>query len=311
MRRFLSLLISSLLLAISLLVAPQASWAYPFWAQQNYDNPREATGKIVCANCHLAKKLTQVEVPQAVMPNTVFKAVVKIPYDTAVQQVAADGSRSGLNVGAVVMLPDGFVIAPQDRLTEELKEETKGIYYTQYSDSQPNILLVGPLPGDEHREIVFPILSPDPASDSSIHFGKYQLHIGGNRGRGQVYPTGEKSNNGVFNASVSGHVSAISSNDKGGSTVSISAADGSSVETRLNALAAAGHPVIELNLNDPIDLGGEFMRWEIATAIAGVVLGINPFDEPNVTESKNNTVAVLGELAAAGRLPELTPKAVD
>lgn len=93
------------------------------------------------------------------MPNTVFKAVVKIPYDTAVQQVAADGSRSGLNVGAVVMLPDGFVIAPQDRLTEELKEETKGVYYTQYSDSQPNILLVGPLPGDEHREIVFPILS--------------------------------------------------------------------------------------------------------------------------------------------------------
>jgi hypothetical protein len=89
------------------------------------------------------------------------------------------------------------------------------------------------------------------------------------------------------------------------------AADGSSVVTRLNALAAAGHPVIELSLNDPIDLGGEFMRWEIATAIAGVVLGINPFDEPNVTESKNNTVAVLGELAAAGRLPELTPKAVD
>ena len=216
MRRSLSLLLSSLLMVISLLVAPQASWAYPFWAQQNYDNPREATGKIVCANCHLAKKLTQVEVPQAVMPNTVFKAVVKIPYDTAVQQVAADGSRSGLNVGAVVMLPDGFVIAPQDRLTEELKEETKGVYYTQYSDSQPNILLVGPLPGDEHREIVFPILSPDPATDSSIHFGKYQLHIGGNRGRGQVYPTGEKSNNGAFNASVSGQVSAISSKHQRG-----------------------------------------------------------------------------------------------
>jgi len=88
-------------------------------------------------------------------------------------------------------------------------------------------------------------------------------------------------------------------------------ADGGSVATRLSDLAAAGHPVIELNLGDPIDLGGEFMRWEIATAIAGVVLGINPFDEPNVTESKNNTVAVLGELAAAGRLPELPSKATD
>ncbi|WP_341881078.1 apocytochrome f [Synechococcus sp. UW140] len=250
MRRSLSLLLSSLLMVISLLVAPQASWAYPFWAQQNYDNPREATGKIVCANCHLAKKLTQVEVPQAVMPNTVFKAVVKIPYDTAVQQVAADGSRSGLNVGAVVMLPDGFVIAPQDRLTDELKEETKGVYYTQYSDSQPNILLVGPLPGDEHREIVFPILSPDPATDSSIHFGKYQLHIGGNRGRGQVYPTGEKSNNGAFNASVSGQVSAISSNDKGGSTVSISAADGSSVDEVIPA-----GPELLIKVGDSVTAG--------------------------------------------------------
>lgn len=83
------------------------------------------------------------------------------------------------------------------------------------------------------------------------------------------------------------------------------------METRLSELAAAGHPVIELSLSDPIDLGGEFMRWEIATAIAGVTLAINPFDEPNVTESKNNTVAVLGELAAAGKLPELTTKAVD
>lgn len=227
MRRSLSLLLSSLLLAISLLVAPQASWAYPFWAQQNYDNPREATGKIVCANCHLAKKATRIEVPQAIFPDTVFKAVVEIPYDTSVQQVSGDGSPAGLNVGAVVMLPDGFTLAPQDRLSDELKEETAGIYYTQYSDDQPNILLVGPLPGDQHQEIVFPILSPDPATDSSIHFGKYQIHVGGNRGRGQVYPTGEKSNNGVFNAPVTGSVSAISAGDNGSSLVEITAPDGS------------------------------------------------------------------------------------
>jgi apocytochrome f len=204
MRRSLSLLLGSLLLTVGLLIGAQPSWAYPFWAQQNYENPREATGKIVCANCHLAKKLTQVEVPQSVMPDSVFKAVVKIPYDTDVQQVGADGSRTGLNVGAVVMLPDGYTLAPQDRLSDELKEETEGVYYTQYSDSQPNILLVGPLPGDDHREIVFPILSPDPKTDSSISYGKTQLHIGGNRGRGQVYPTGEKSNNTVYTASAGG-----------------------------------------------------------------------------------------------------------
>ena len=231
MRRSLSLLLGSLVgtaLSLAVLLAGASpSWAYPFWAQQNYASPREATGKIVCANCHLAKKATRVEVPQAIFPDTVFKAVVEIPYDTSVQQVSGDGSPTGLNVGAVVMLPEGFTLAPQDRLSDELKEETAGIYYTQYSDDQPNILLVGPIPGDQHQEIVFPILSPDPATDSSIHFGKYQLHVGGNRGRGQVYPTGEKSNNGVFNAPVSGLVSAITAGDNGASVVEITAADGS------------------------------------------------------------------------------------
>ena len=87
MRRTLSLLLSTVLASAALFMAPAASWAYPFWAQQNYESPREATGKLVCANCHLAKLPTQVEVPQAVMPDTVFKAVVKIPYDTSLQQV--------------------------------------------------------------------------------------------------------------------------------------------------------------------------------------------------------------------------------
>ncbi|MCP9886569.1 apocytochrome f [Cyanobium sp. ATX 6A2] len=219
-------------LALAVLVsAASPSWAYPFWAQQNYDSPREATGKLVCANCHLAKMATRVEVPQAVFPDTVFKAVVEIPYDTAVQQVAGDGSSAGLNVGAVVMLPDGFTLAPQDRLSEELKEETAGIYYSQYSDDQPNILLVGPLPGDDHREIVFPVLSPDPATDSSIHFGKYQLHVGGNRGRGQVYPTGEKSNNTVFTAPAAGTIAALTPGENGSTIVEISTGDGSVSET--------------------------------------------------------------------------------
>ena len=235
MRRLLSLLLSSALAFSALLFAPQASWAYPFWAQQNYDSPREATGKLVCANCHLAKKATQVEVPQAVFPDSVFKAVVKIPYDTAIQQVAGDGSAAGLNVGAVVMLPDGFKLAPADRLSDELKEETAGVYVTQWSDDQPNILLVGPISGDQHQEIVFPILSPDPASDSSIHFGKYQLHVGGNRGRGQVYPTGEKSNNGVFNASVAGTVASITPGENGATVVAITTADGSSVNDTIPA----------------------------------------------------------------------------
>ena len=249
MRRSLSLLLGSLLLTVGLLVGAQPSWAYPFWAQQNYDSPREATGKIVCANCHLAKKLTQVEVPQSVMPDTVFKAVVKVPYDTDVQQVGADGNRTALNVGAVVMLPDGYTLAPQDRLSDELKEETEGIYYTQYSDDQPNILLVGPLPGDEHQELVFPILAPDPKTDSSISYGKTQIHVGGNRGRGQVYPTGEKSNNTVYTASVAGDITAITGGDAGASVVTIAAADGNVEET-----IPAG-PALVVAVGDSVDAG--------------------------------------------------------
>jgi apocytochrome f len=249
MRRSLSLLLGSLLAITAMVAGAAPSWAYPFYAQQNYTSPREATGKIVCANCHLAKKATRVEVPQAVFPDTVFKAEVEIPYDTSVQQVAGDGSRTGLNVGAVVMLPEGFTLAPQDRLSEELKEETKGIYYTQYSDTQPNILLVGPLPGDQHQKIVFPVLSPNPATDSNIHFGKYQLHVGGNRGRGQVNPTGEKTNNGVFNATSTGTITDIEVGDNGAATVTIKTADGSVTET-----IPAG-PSLLVKVGDRIETG--------------------------------------------------------
>jgi transaldolase / glucose-6-phosphate isomerase len=70
------------------------------------------------------------------------------------------------------------------------------------------------------------------------------------------------------------------------------------------ALAEAGHPVVVLRLKDAYDLGGEFLRWEIATAAAGAVLGIDPFDQPNVQESKDNTVRLLKAQAASGALPD-------
>ncbi len=77
------------------------------------------------------------------------------------------------------------------------------------------------------------------------------------------------------------------------------------------ALEKAGQPVVTLTLRDKLDLGGEFLRWEIATAIAGSVLGIDPFDQPNVQESKDNTKRVLAKFKNAGKLPpvESTPAA--
>lgn len=222
--------------AASDLINPQPAAAYPFWAQETAPiTPREATGRIVCANCHLGAKPTEVEVPQSVLPDTVFKAVVNIPYDTSVQQVLGDGSPGGLNVGAVLMLPEGFKIAPEDRLSEELKEETEGLYYQTYSADQENVILIGPIPGDDHQEIVFPVLSPDPKTDKSINYGKYAIHVGGNRGRGQVYPTGDNTNNTVSSASVAGTIASISELEYGGYEVTIQPADADAVVTSIPA----------------------------------------------------------------------------
>ena len=72
----------------------------------------------------------------------------------------------------------------------------------------------------------------------------------------------------------------------------------------LRALAAAGQPVVTLPLRDRYDLGAEFFRWEFATAIAGALLGINAFDQPNVQEAKDRTDAILKEYAAERSLPQ-------
>ncbi len=91
------------------------------------------------------------------------------------------------------------------------------------------------------------------------------------------------------------------------------APDGSTADDLLTALEAAGHPVIRIALDDPMDLGGEFVRWEVATAVAGVVLGIDPFDQPNVEEAKEHTRRALahhddgGSVAAGTRLEGAVP----
>ena len=74
-----------------------------------------------------------------------------------------------------------------------------------------------------------------------------------------------------------------------------------------DALEARGHPVDRLELDDPLDLGAEFVRWEVATAAAGIVLGIDPFDQPNVQESKDATTELLEAYRTRGALPEPMP----
>ncbi|KAH9530714.1 hypothetical protein CY35_20G021500 [Sphagnum magellanicum] len=113
----------SVLIITGIIAWSSISEAYPIFAQQGYENPREATGRIVCANCHLAKKRVNIEVPQSVLPDTVFEVVVKIPYDTQIKQVLANGKKGALNVGTVLILPEGFQLALPDRIPPEIKEK--------------------------------------------------------------------------------------------------------------------------------------------------------------------------------------------
>jgi len=243
----------------SLLLPLQAD-AFPVYAQQAYENPREATGRIVCANCHLAQKPTEIEVPQGVLPDTVFEAVVDIPYDLSSKQVTGDGTKGPLNVGAVVILPEGFKLAPKERMSDELKKATEGVVISPYSDSKSNILVVGPIPGDTHQKIVFPILSPNPAENRDVHFIKYPIYVGANRGRGQVQPTGEKSNNTIYTSPVAGQIAKIESaknittltlNSKSGDPVTVKIPLGPDIIVKQGDEVKADQPLT----NDP-NVGG-------------------------------------------------------
>jgi hypothetical protein len=68
-------------------------------------------------------------------------------------------------------------------------------------------------------------------------------------------------------------------------------------------LSAKGHPVLELRIGDPYDLGGEFFRWELATAVMGRFLGVNPFDQPDVESAKLQAGRALAAYRERGELP--------
>ena len=89
--------------------------------------------------------------------------------------------------------------------------------------------------------------------------------------------------------------------------IALANTDSGEQERRLHALGEAGQPVIRLELAEPLDLGQEFFRWETATAVAGHLLSVNPFDEPNVQESKDNTAALLESFQETGALPAEEP----
>ena len=239
----------------------QESSAYPVFAQQNYSNPRAANGKLACANCHLNQKAIEIEAPQAVLPNSVFEVEIKVPYDTTKQQIGANGKKADLNVGGILMLPKGFKLAAKNQISQEIKEKNKGVFISPYSTEFDNILVVGPIAGKNHQELIFPVVSPDPQKDSDIKYLTYPIYAGGNRGRGQVYPTGEKSNVNVFGAIQTGQILEITTSDKGDSNVTIVAANGTKssqiIPTGLNLIVKQGELVkIDQALNADPNVGG-------------------------------------------------------
>ena len=81
------------------------------------------------------------------------------------------------------------------------------------------------------REIVFPVLSPDPAQNKDVNFLNYPVYLGGNRGRGQVYPTGEKSNNNAYTSTAAGQVTSMTPGEKGKTLLTVATANGDVTQT--------------------------------------------------------------------------------
>jgi len=220
--KFFKSLLFTLTIGVSLFsFCIENSLAYPIFAQQGYSNPRAANGKLACANCHLNQKAIEIDAPQAVLPNSIFEVEVKVPYDISRKQIGANGKKADLNVGGIVILPKGFKLAPKNQIPEDVKKKNKGVFISPYSTEFDNILVVGPVAGKTHQKLVFPVIAPDPEKSSDVKYLTYPLYAGGNRGRGQVYPTGEKSNVNTFGALQAGQISAINKTEKGESNITI------------------------------------------------------------------------------------------
>ena len=207
------------------------------------------------------QKAIEVEAPQAVLPNSVFEVEIKVPYDTSLQQIGANGKKADLNVGGILILPKGFKLAAKNQIPEEVKIKNKGVFISPYSTEFDNILVVGPIAGKTHQELIFPVVAPDPEKNSEVKYLTYPFYAGGNRGRGQVYPAGDKSNVNVFGATQNGQITEITTDEKTGSKVVIVNPNGKetsqTVPTGLNLLVKTGDVVkLDQPLNTDPNVGG-------------------------------------------------------
>jgi apocytochrome f len=164
---------------------------FPVYAQQYYTSPFGATGTAVCGNCHLSTLTAGLNLPTSLFPDTVFESVLSVPLPKASFQISEIGTLNSLNVGGFIVLPRNFSLPAKTRLPRSLSRKTKGSFIQPYTKEKTNLMLVGPVESNTNGDLLFPVLTPMPDVSS---YQSSSIESSANRGRGQVYPSGMKSN---------------------------------------------------------------------------------------------------------------------
>ncbi|GJV45872.1 photosystem I P700 apoprotein A2 [Tanacetum coccineum] len=146
--------------------------AYPIYTQQGYENPLEAYGRIVCANCHLANKPVDIEVPQVVLPDTVFEVVVRIPYDMQLKQVLANCKKGGKDGQSVFSELSPQAVGGAQGSGSEIEHETAVAWLREPTEAVAKASL--------YRAIVT-AYEPEPGCQGRYTWcnSKHQFNLGG------------------------------------------------------------------------------------------------------------------------------------
>lgn len=172
-------------IGIIFLQAPLAINSYPIFAQQIYRNPVEKTRQIVCANCHLAQKPFYMQIPHSTFANSYFNIILEVPSNNSILQILANRRLRGLNAGAVILLPERFTLALNTRNNNSL--------FTPYKKLNTQIFVIRPQISKLYQRTLLTIITRN-----LNLFAKLVLIGRRNRGRRQVYPNRNRSNNNTF-----------------------------------------------------------------------------------------------------------------
>lgn len=165
-----------------------SSYTFPAFGAALATEPRSASGKFVCSNCHLLGATVEVSMPQAVFEGTSFDIWSKVPARRTNGQVRSDGTVGPLQLGRVLVFPE--------KASGYVQPASEG--WTSWPSTASASWWIGPLGARDHstEAVGFTVGSFTP--------GTYTVYLGANRGRGQLYPTGLPSNSSPLRSSLTG-----------------------------------------------------------------------------------------------------------